>query len=237
MKRRAAAFSGVILCLAAAIAMGTAAPALAHEARHVGELHFVVGFGDEPAYAGQKNSVQLILADADDKPITELGDSLNVEVIFGDQMMELALEPNFEVGEFGTPGDYRAWFFPTRPGAYTFHFFGSIGNQEIDESFTSSPTTFSEVSDPSQVEFPVKDPPVAQVAQRINREVPRLTKAIAAQQTSAKEEADSAKTVAYLGIAVGALGVILGAAALVVSRRREPRGVAVTPSSTNDIGG
>jgi hypothetical protein len=237
MQKRAAAFAGVIVTVVAMMVIGTSSPSLAHEERHVGPYHFLVGFGDEPAYAGQKNSVALILTDAEEKPVTDLGDSLKVEVGFGDQKMELPLEANFEVGEFGTPGDYRAWFFPTRPGSYTFRFFGNIGGQQVDESFSSSPTTFSDVIDPSQVEFPVKDPPVAQVAQRINREVPRLTKAIAAQQMSAKEEADSAKTVAYVGIAVGALGVILGAAALVVSRRRERRGVPVTASSTNDTEG
>ncbi len=233
MQRRAAALAGVIVSVAAMMVIGTSSRALAHEERHVGPYHFLVGFGDEPAYAGQKNSVALILSDAEEKPVTDLGDSLKVEVIFGDQKMELALEPNFEVGEFGTPGDYRAWFFPTRPGAYTFHFFGTIGSQEIDESFSSSPTTLSEVSDPAQVEFPVKDPTVAQVAQRISREVPRLTKAIAAQQTSAKEQADSAKTIAYVGIGVGALGVILGGVALASSRRRERRGVSVTAPSTS----
>lgn len=223
MKARAPALAGVALGLMATLIMGTAGPALAHEERHVGRYHFLVGFGDEPAYAGLKNSVALILSDADEKPVTELGDSLKVEVIFGDQKLELALEPNFEVGEFGTPGDYRGWFFPTRPGAYTFHFFGSIGNQEIDESFSSSPSTFSEVSDPAQVEFPVKDPTVAQVAQRIDREVPRLGNAIAAQQKSAKKEADSAKTIGYVGIAVGALGVILALVALSTGRRRAGR--------------
>jgi hypothetical protein len=223
MKARTLSLAGVVLGLLPTLIMGTAGTARAHEERHVGRYHFLVGFGDEPAYAGLKNSVALILSDADEKPVTDLGDSLEVEVIFGDQKMELALEPNFEVGEFGTPGDYRAWFFPTRPGAYTFHFFGSVGNQEVDESFSSSPATFSEVSDPAQVEFPVKDPTVAQVAQRIDREVPRLGSAIAAQRSSAKKNADSAKNVAYIGIGVGALGVILAIVAL-ARRGRRPGG-------------
>jgi hypothetical protein len=40
----------------------------------------VVGCGDEPAHAGGKNSVQLILADANDKPVTDLGNTLKAGV-------------------------------------------------------------------------------------------------------------------------------------------------------------
>jgi hypothetical protein len=57
-----------------------AGPAAAHEAKTVGKYHFVVGFGDEPAYAGEKNSVQLLLADANDKPVTDLTDTLKIAV-------------------------------------------------------------------------------------------------------------------------------------------------------------
>ena len=199
---------------------GSAGPALAHEGREVGGYSFVVGFGDEPAYAGFKNSVALILSRGGN-PVTELGESLKVEVKFGTETMDLgSLEPNFEVGEFGTPGDYRAWFFPTRPGSYTFHFTGSIGSQQVDEEFTSSESTFSDVQDPTAVEFPVKDPTLGQVAQRLDREFPRIETRLAAVQKSAGDKADSAKTLAYVGIALGAIGLVLGASARLAARRR-----------------
>ncbi|TMK96427.1 MAG: hypothetical protein E6G40_11910, partial [Actinobacteria bacterium] len=69
-----------------------------------------MGWGEEPAYAGIKNSVQLILSTASGKAVDNLGDSLQVEVIFGNQKMSLPLELNFDPdsGE-GMPGDYRAW--------------------------------------------------------------------------------------------------------------------------------
>ena len=220
MNRRTIVGAALVLGLVATMIVSGAGTALAHEERAVGKYHFAVGFGDEPAYTGQKNSVQLLLAEANDKPVVDLGDTLKVEVAFGDQKMDLTLEPNFEVGEFGTPGDYRAWFFPTRPGDYTFHFTGSIKGQDVDETFTSSPTTFSPVTDPTQVEFPAKDPTTAQLAQRLDREVPRLTSAIAAERSSAKKNADSAKTVGYVGTGVGALAVVLAAIALATSRRR-----------------
>ncbi len=105
--------------LAAAFVLALSAPAFAHEERTVGAYQIVVGWGDEPAYAGQKNSVQLILATKAGKPVLNLGDSLKVEVVFGEQQMELSFEPAFDVEEgFGTPGDYRAWIIPTTPGTY-----------------------------------------------------------------------------------------------------------------------
>ena len=74
-----------------------AAPALAHEGRKLGDLEMVVGWGTEPAYASEVNSVQLLLVH-DGEPVVDLGDTLDVEVTFGDQTQPFALEPYFEVG-------------------------------------------------------------------------------------------------------------------------------------------
>ena len=127
----------VALAIAIGLIVLQAGTASAHEERVVGRYHLAVGFGDEPAYAGVENSVQLFLHDArTDKPVVDLGPTLKVQVMTGSKTMPpLVLEPDFEVGEFGTPGDYRAFFIPTRPGDYTFHFTGSIKGQKIDESF------------------------------------------------------------------------------------------------------
>jgi hypothetical protein len=66
------------------VTFSSAGPASAHEERKVGNYVFHVGFGDEPAYAGAKNSVQMLLHDAKtDKPVTDLGDSLKVDVTQG----------------------------------------------------------------------------------------------------------------------------------------------------------
>src|SRR5437588_1168095 len=100
----------VVVTVLLALTVGLAAPAFAHEESTVGKLKFTVGWGSEPTYAGFENSVQLILADAKGKPITDLGDSLKLEVIFGTQTVALPLETTFDpdTGE-GTAGDYRAW--------------------------------------------------------------------------------------------------------------------------------
>jgi hypothetical protein len=213
-----AGLAGLLLALGAA-------PASAHEGRRVGRYEFVVGFGDEPAYAGQKNSVQLILSDAaTHKPVVDLGDTLKVDVTAGNTdtpKMGMSVEPNFEVGEFGTPGDYRAFFIPTAAGAYTFHFTGTIKGQQVDQKFTSGPQTFSEVQDPTEVEFPSKDPTTGQLSARVDRETQRLTAAVAASEQRARDANDAAGTarlLAIVGVVVGALG--LGAATYFGLRKR-----------------
>jgi hypothetical protein len=199
-----------------------ASAAFAHEGRTQGDLEMVVGFGTEPAFAGQPNSVQLLLVH-DGEPVVDLGDTLDVEVSFGDQTQQFALEPNFAVGAFGEPGDYRAWFIPTRAGQYTFRFTGTIQGEDVDQTFTSGPRTFSDVEDPKSIQFPVQDPTSGELAERIDREVPRLTSATEearAAATAANDDASSATTFAILALAVGALGVALAAGALLFLRKR-----------------
>jgi hypothetical protein len=203
--------------------MLAAAPALAHEGRNVGDLEMVVGWGTEPAYASEVNSVQLLLVH-DGEPVVDLGDTLDVEVTFGDQTQPFTLEPNFEVGEFGTPGDYRAFLIPTEPGQYSFHFAGTIDGEEVDETFTSGPDTFDDVENPQAAEFPVELPTTGELAERIDREVPRLTSSIGDVQASANvvaDDASSAKTLGLIGIIVGAIGLIVAIVALVWSGRRK----------------
>jgi hypothetical protein len=220
MLKPLAAFAGAAVALSAVTVTLQAGPALAHEARTIGAYDVEVGWGEEPAYSGIKNSVQLILTTASGKPVNDLGDSLKLDVEFANQKLTLPLELNFDPdsGE-GSPGDYRAWLIPTAAGDYTFHFTGSIGNQQVDQSFTSSPTTFDPVADPSSVEFPVKEPPVSQVAQLAQRLSTRIEAAGAA-QAQTQDAAKTAKTIGYVGIAVGAVAILLAVAAMFLTRRR-----------------
>ncbi len=189
----------------------SAAPASAHVAREVGNYHFLVGWGAEPAIAGQLNSVQLVLTSRGTaKPVLDLSSAFRVTVEFGTQKMSLALEPTFDPDSgVGTPGDYRAWLIPTAPGNYTFHFTGKIGPQSVDESFTSSPTTFATVEDPASIQFPVKAPSSTQLAQRLDAQLPRLATA---------DQVSTARTFGLIGIALGALGLVV--AGVAVARRK-----------------
>ncbi len=150
--------SGFIFAAASALTlvMLTAAPAFAHEGRKLGDLEMEVGWGTEPAYAGEVEQRLSSSWSTTANPSSTSATRWTFEVTFGDQTQPFPLEPFFEPGEFGTPGDYRAWFIPTRPGQYSFHFSGTIDGEEVDETFTSGPGTFDDVENPQSVQFPVQ---------------------------------------------------------------------------------
>lgn len=221
-------FPGVVVTALAVLWLGFGGgPATAHEERTVGAYDFVVGFGTEPALAGLQNSVQLfVFHGGTDNPLVQhVPESVTVEVIFGDESRVMALEPAFR-----SPGQYRAFFIPTRPGAYTFHFTGEIKGQEIDEEFTSSTTGFDEVQDPSSLEFPA---PVSttEVGQRLEQEIPRLIERLEAVEAqlgatgndsavrSLEDDVSDARILGTAGIAIGALGLAVGGAVLLGRRR------------------
>ena len=136
-----------------------AAPALAHGEAGEGDLVLTIGFADEPAYAGLPNAAQLHVEHGGE-PVNDLkpGD-VEVEITFGDETSEpMDMQPwfFFEGGDlvFGEPGEYRADFVPSQPGTYTFHFTGTIDDEEIDEEMTSGPDTFSVVEDATAASFP-----------------------------------------------------------------------------------
>ncbi len=208
MLRRILFLAGLTAVLAAMLLTG-APPASAHERRSVGgQWNFVVGWGDEPAYSNFKNSVELRLSGADNQPVTDLGETLQVEVIFGSEKRMLQLEPAFRVGSFGTPGEYKAPITPTRPGTYTFRFVGTIKGTKIDESFTSGETTFDSIADTSEIQFPAKDPSNAQLAGRLDRQLDRLD-----------DQLGVTRWLAFIGIGLGVVA-LLG----VITRKRRIAG-------------
>ena len=231
MRRRFAGGVALVVGLCAALVLVPAGVASAHVEREIGPNTVAVGFGGEPAYAGTENSVQMIISDTKSgEPVVDLGPTLKVQVGFGDQQMdEMTMEPFFEVGEFGTPGDYRAFFVPTRPGDYTFHFTGEIKGTEVDETISSGPDTFSSIDDPSSVEFPVKDPTVGELGDLMQRIQPRVDAAVAAQKKATaqvaamRDDVDSAKSQATLALviggALGLLGLVAGLAGLSAARK------------------
>ena len=210
----------VALVLGAAVLLAAlaAAPASAHAEKKAGRYSFVVGFGDEPAYAGQPNSLQVSIS-RDGKPATDLAgklDGLMAHAYYGrkaDPKAEntmMPLEPRFGDG-WGTPGDYRSFFLPTQAGAYTFTLKGRLGDQKIDLVVPSGPETFGDVNDPAKAAFPaVKDPTTAQLAQRLDRESARLTASTAAAaQRDAEDAAVQARMLALGGLLVGAVGLVV----------------------------
>lgn len=159
---RAAMTLGVVALLLAL----TPLVASAHEQRELadGQYEMVVGFIDEPAFVREKNGLWFsVTKPSAATPVAEgeegeaegvlgLADTLQAEVIFGEETMELELRPSFS-----EPGVYTGYFFPMAEGDYTFHIFGTIESTEIDERFTSSPEGFDGVQPREPLEFPKEE--------------------------------------------------------------------------------
>jgi hypothetical protein len=238
---------GLIAALALGLVVIPAGVASAHEEREIGPYTVEVGFGDEPAYSGAQNSAVMFIHDTKSgDPVLDLGPTLQVQVRYGDERMDpITMEPFFEEGEFGTPGDYRAFFIPTRPGDYTFRFTGDIKGTKVDESFTSGPDTFDRVDDPSSIEFPVKDPTNGELGEAVQRLQPRVDAAVAgqrkvsAQVTALQDDVDSAKSQATLALVIGGvlglIGAVTGIAGLSAARKaRRAGGPAASSASAKE---
>jgi hypothetical protein len=215
MRARTAAVAAVLAVLAVPL---LAVPALAHGEHKVANYTFVVGFGTEPGYAGATNSVQLMISD-NGEPVTD-AKGLKVAVSTGDaEPKEMPLQPYFGEG-WGEQGDYRAFFIPTAPGAYTFKVTGTLGGKKIDRSFTSGKDGFDEISDPAEVQYPVQEPTGAQLTTRLDRESARLNSALAAERQEADDQVADARRLATIGLVVGALGLLAAVTVGVLALRR-----------------
>jgi hypothetical protein len=154
----------IVAMLALGIALlSLPSTASAHETREIadGQIRMVVGFMNEPVFAGDKSGLEFWVtevaaatpaadADAEGAPVEGLAETLQAEVIYGDQTMALPLTAMWD-----EPGGYYSVFFPTESeGDYTFRIYGTIGDTEIDETFTSGPETFGPIQDPEPLRFP-----------------------------------------------------------------------------------
>ncbi len=187
--RRAAVLGATLTAL---VGIGAAS---AHESREVGEYTFTVGFLDEPVYSGQKSGLDLRVVRGDE-PVEGLEQSLEAEVTFGGESRTLEVAP-----VFNQPGAYESVFFPTAAGPYTFHVFGDIEGQAVDESFTSGPETFSEVQDVVGGQFPVQFPATGDIVR------------------DAEAGANAAST-ATIALVLGGAGLVAGLVALGVALAR-----------------
>lgn len=126
-----------------------ASSVLAHEHRHVDGYELTFGWRVEPAYAGVYNGPELFVEDEEGNPVEGLEETLKLEVSFGGVSKELSL-----YGVWQDPGHYTADLLPTLPGDYSFRVFGSIGETEIDEVFTSADGEFGTIEPLEDIAFP-----------------------------------------------------------------------------------
>ena len=232
--------------LAAVLATTVVGTIQAHVLKDFGQYSVALGWAVEPTYVGQVNAVQVVVKDKAGKPVTDLaeGDLKVVVSVGGQDSSPLSLTSKFDEDTgLGIPGDYETPLTPTAPGDYTFHLTGSIHGQAVDETATSSDSTFNSAVEATDVEFPNKLPSLTEITTSLDRINARLSAspapgasaaapaptadagladAVSAAQATATQARDAASRALIVGILVGALGVILGGAALVLVRR--PRG-------------
>lgn len=160
--------------------LALALPAMAHEHREVGEYSITFGWRVEPAYAGQLNGpeVSLSMHDTHDEAFPEdIVVDLSAEISFGDQTMLLPLAP-----VFGTTGSYTANIIPTLPGDYSFRVFGTIGDTEVDEVFTSADGEFSSIEPTTDILFPAVPSETDELIAALEARIAALEEQIAAMQ-------------------------------------------------------
>lgn len=197
--------------------------ASAHEVRPVGPYTFVVGFLNEPAYVNLQNSLDLTICKGAKceytvkdgsrvlaNPVEGAETTLRAEVSFGGNApLVLEIGPRY-----ANPGKYTGYFQPTKVGAYTFHIFGTLENNAIDEKFTSSPTGFGEVETLTAY-------PAAQTSNAADTTLQN-------QVQQAQDAANRANAFGIIGGIVGLLGLVLAGVALA----RKPAVLQASPSAT-----
>lgn len=202
----------VVVVAVTAVVVVPAGGASAHEVREVGDLTFVVGWSNEPAYAGFGNEVQVIVSETRGERPVEDGE-LEAEVTFGEPGTGTTTDPITLDPAFDTPNEYLGYIIPTRPGTYSFHVTGSVGGQTIDEMFTSGPQTFDDVNNPAAAEFPEQDPTRGELAGALDQLTGRI-------EDLRAEVADESGDPVAMWIAIGAGVVALVALGLAARRRR-----------------
>jgi hypothetical protein len=206
-----------IIGVVGSVAVSDPPATLAHERRAVGNYEFVVGWLNEPALAYEPNGLDLRVtsfpngvpeeeseeAEAQGQPVVGLEETLQAEIIAGGgaATRELPLEP-----AFGEEGAYESVLIPTVPGDYTFHIFGDLEGQQIDEQFSSGPETFSSIEDVNELQFP------EQLAAPVSNDS-------AADSNSGSSSDDTARILAIIGIIVGVVGLAVGGLAVAAQRR------------------
>ena len=143
----------------------------------------------------------------------------------------MPLEPFFEIGEIEIPGDYRAFFVPSQPGDYTFHITGTIDGTKVDESFTFGPEDVrvgarrlerDVPAGPGSDERGPRNPHPDRVRSDVDGAHRRDDRGDerSGGRHSAKDAADSAKTVGIIAVIVGVIALIVGVVALSASRKK-----------------
>lgn len=185
--------------------------ALAHERRTVagGKYDVVVGWDVEPAFTSEKNAASIRISKAGSdpaEPIEGADKTLKLQLKQGASTRDVPLR-----AVFGQKGYYVADFVPTRAGDYQWTFTGAINGDPVNETFDTADGKFDKVGPIADLQFPVAAADSVQLA---------------AATQAAQADAQSARTLAYVGIGLGVVGLLAALGAWAT----RPRLTAVTPA-------
>lgn len=152
------------LTLAALTLFAHVSGAAAHERRTVAEdYQFIVGFIDEPALLEEPNGIDLRVTNRQtNAPVDGLEKTLKADVTVGAQTRTFELR-----ARYGQKGAYTADLIPTRAGTWSFRFHGTINGVAVDERFESGPGRFNDVQPKAELQFPVREPSIAELTQQV----------------------------------------------------------------------
>jgi hypothetical protein len=133
------------------------------------------------------------------EPVVGVEKTLKFRIAFGGNApKELPLRANFQKRGF-----YTAELIPTRTGDYIFEFVGSIEDTPINEKFESGPGRFETVTSMEGLQFPQAAPDTITLLNEL---------------TAVRDEVNTARMMAMVGIVVGVLGTVVGLVAILRKR-------------------
>ncbi len=205
--------------------------ASAHETKKFGNINLEVGWTNEPALAGQLNTVTVgVTTASDNKPVANAVAQLQSTIKKGGDVKNLDLIPQEQEGLYG------AQVIPTEIGQYEMDFKGAINNQPINGS-----VPLDVVNDPKQLSFPVSGAASAnQISSGVIDQFKTALSDLSSQVNNAKDSADQAQQSVHnatqsaqsiktsvdeaymfgmIGVGVGVAGIVIAVIAL--SRRGE----------------
>jgi hypothetical protein len=170
-----------------ALSVLTAAPALAHQGKELGDYQVEVGFSVEPAVQNQMNGVELFVETKDGQKVEGVEKTIQFEVRAGGKTRTVQVHPVWQ-----DPGHYVGEFMPTLAGDYVFQMKGKINDLPVDETFESGPGRFSSVAAVQDLQFPNLLPAPDQLSAQVA----------------------SAQAFGLIGMVLGGVGVVVGGLAL-----------------------
>ena len=236
MKRRMLLASFVLLFVAVLV-MVSAPSVWAHTHRILSingqQIEVVVGWLNEPAYAGEINAVdfwahyvnatcpQGAESTSPPCPVYRLDQYLRVMVMTGGQSQVLSFSP--VLSDDIPPlffGEYTAEVEPTVPGSYSFTIFGTVGSTNVNETFVCGPTTFDCIHPANEVQFPQSTASTGDLQAALSNAQSQIS-SLQSQVVALQATVQTAFAVAVVGVAVGIIGLVV--AAVAISRSRKPQ--------------